>query len=66
MGLRLGQDGIEESTKGEGEESPFYLLERVVLVVLFCDFGGMDVTGIFPYIVTFQVSLPLDEILEAF
>ena len=66
MGLRLGQDGIEESTKGEGEESPFYLLGRAALVVLFYEVGGMDTCSIFPCIVAFGVSLPLDEILEAF
>ena len=50
----------------EGEESPFYLLERVALVILFCCFWGMHVHGIFPCVVAFGVSFPLDEVLKAF
>ena len=50
----------------EGEESPFYLLEGVTLVILFCYFLGVHVRGVFPCIVAFGVSLPLDEALKAF
>ena len=35
-------------------------------MVFFCDFGGVDVSSVFPCVVTFWVSLPLDEILEVF
>jgi hypothetical protein len=37
-----------------------------VLVVLFYEVGGMDVCSAFPCVVTFQISLPLDEILKVF
>ena len=50
----------------EGEESPFYLLEGVALVILFCYFGSVYVHGVFPCVVAFGVSLPLDEVLKAF
>ena len=45
---------------------PFYLLERVALVVFLCDVGGMNVAGVFPCVVTFWIPFPLDEVLEAF
>ena len=45
---------------------PFYLLKGVALVVLFHEVGGMDVCSAFPCVVTFGVSLPLDEILKVF
>ena len=35
-------------------------------MILFYKVGGMDICSIFPCVVTFRVSLPLDEILEAF
>ena len=50
----------------EGKESPFYLLEGAALVVLFYYFWCVHVCGVFPCIVAFGVSLPLDEGLEAF
>ena len=50
----------------EGEESPFYLLKGMVLVILFHEVGGMNVCCAFPCIVTFRVSFPLDKVLKAF
>ena len=50
----------------EGEESPFYPLEGAALVILFCYLWGVHVCGIFPCVVAFRVSFPLDEVLEAF
>ena len=47
-------------------ESSFYLLKGVVLVILFCNFWGMNVGSIFPCVIAFRVPLPLDEVLEAF
>jgi len=44
--------------------SPFYLLERVPLVIKFDEVGCMDLIGVFPSIVAFGVSLPFDEVLE--
>jgi hypothetical protein len=45
---------------------PFYLLERAALVVLLYEVGGVDVCSAFPCVVALRVSLPLDEVLEAF
>ena len=50
----------------EGEELPFYPLKGVALVILFCEVRGMDIGGIFPCIVAFRVSFPLDEALKTF
>jgi hypothetical protein len=50
----------------EGEESPFYLLKGAALVILFCYFWGVYIRGVFPCVIAFRVSSPLDEILKAF
>ena len=50
----------------EGEESPFYPLRETAFVILFGQFWSVHVCGIFPCIVTFRVSFPLDEVLKAF
>ena len=50
----------------EGEEPPFYLLKGTALVVLFCESWGVHICGVFPCVVAFGVSLPLDEVLKAF
>ena len=50
----------------EGEELPFYLLEGAALVILFYYFWGVYVHGVFPCVVAFRVSFPLDEILKVF
>ena len=50
----------------EGEESSIYLLKGVALVILLCYFQGVYVGGVFPCIVAFWVSFPLDEVLKAF
>ena len=52
--------------KGGGRESSFYLLKGAALVVLFYEVRGMNVFSTFPCVVTFRISLPLDEILEVF
>ena len=50
----------------EGEELPFYLLEGAALVILFYYFWCVYIRGVFPCVVAFGVSLPLDEVLKAF
>ena len=49
--------------RGDGDKGR---RERVVLVVLFYEVGGVDICSAFPCVVTFRVSLPLDKILEVF
>ena len=46
------------------ESSSFYLLEGVVLVIKFDQVWGMCLIGVFPGIVAFGISFPLDQILE--
>ena len=46
------------------EETSFYPLEGVVLVIKFDEVRCVNLIGVFPSIVTFRVSLPFDEILE--
>ena len=46
------------------ESSSFYLLEGVIPVIEFDQGWGMCLIGVFPGIVAFGVSLPLDQILE--
>ena len=46
------------------ESSPFYPLEGVIFVIEFDQIRGMCLIGVFPSIVAFGVSLPLDQILE--
>jgi hypothetical protein len=50
----------------EGKESSFYLLDGAALVILFCYFWSVYIHGIFPCVIAFRVSFPLDEILKAF
>ena len=50
----------------EGEGLPFYLLKGIAFVILLYEVRGVDVCSAFPCVVTFRVSFPLDEILEAF
>jgi hypothetical protein len=50
----------------EGEESSFYLLRGTALVVLLCELWDVYVYSVFPCIVTFGLSFPLDEVLKAF
>ena len=50
----------------EGEESPFYLLKGTALVVLLYSFGSVHICCVFPCVVAFRVSFPLDKILKAF
>ena len=50
----------------EGKESPFYLLEGLALVILFDQVGGVNVCSVFPCVIAFGISFPLDEVLEAF
>jgi len=42
----------------------FYLLERVAFVIEFDEVGHMDLIGVFPSIVAFGISFPLDKVLE--
>ena len=46
------------------ESSPFYLLERVILVIEFDQIWGMCLIGVFPGVVAFGVSFPFDQVLE--
>ena len=46
------------------EPSSFYPLEGVILVIEFDQVWGMCLIGVFPGIVAFGVSFPLDQILE--
>ena len=46
------------------ESSSFYPLEGVIFVIEFDQVWGMCLIGVFPGIVAFEVSLPLDQILE--
>ena len=50
----------------EREESSFYLLEGMVPVILLYQFRGVHICGVFPCVVAFGVSLPLDEVLKVF
>jgi len=44
--------------------SSFYALERVSFVIEFDEVWGVGLIGVFPSIITFEVSFPLDEVLE--
>ena len=46
------------------ESSPFYPLEGVISVIEFDQVWGMCLIGVFPSVVAFGVSFPLDQILE--
>ena len=46
------------------EPSSFYPLERVIFVIEFDQVWGMCLVGVFPGIVAFGVSFPLDQILK--
>ena len=46
------------------ESSSFYPLEGVISVIEFGQVRGMCLIGVFPSIVTFGVSFPLDQVLE--
>ena len=46
------------------ESSSFYLLEGVIFVIKFDQVWGMCLIGVFPGIVAFGVSFPLDQILK--
>jgi hypothetical protein len=46
------------------KSSSFYPLERVIFVIKFDQVWGMCLIGVFPSIVAFRVSFPLDQILE--
>jgi len=46
------------------EELSFYLLERIVLMIKFDEVRHMDLIGIFPSVIAFEISLPFDEVLE--
>jgi len=48
--------------KGEGVS--FYPVERIVLMIKFDKVGCVDLIGVFPSIVAFGVSFPLDKVLE--
>ena len=45
---------------------PFYLLKRAALMVLLYEVGGVDIYSVFPCVVTFGISFPLDEVLKVF
>jgi len=44
--------------------SSFYALERVSFVIEFDEVRGVGLIGVFPGIVAFGISFPLDEVLE--
>ena len=46
------------------ESSSFYPLEGFIFVIKFDQVWGMCLIGVFPSIVAFGVSFPLDQILE--
>ena len=46
------------------EPSPFYPLEGVIFVIKFDQVWGMCLIGVFPGVVAFRVSFPLDQILK--
>ena len=46
--------------------SPFYLLGRAPLLVFFDQVVRVDLVSRFPRVVVIGISLPLDQILEAF
>ena len=63
---RVQRGDGDEGRREEGEEPSFYLLKGAALVVLFYEVGGVEICSTFPCVVAFRISLPLDEILEAF
>ena len=46
------------------EESSFYPLKGIVLMIKFNEVRHMDLIGIFPGVIAFGISFPFDEVLE--
>ena len=46
------------------KSSSFYPLEGVIFVIKFDQVRGMCLIGVFPSVITFGVSFPLDQVLE--
>ena len=46
------------------EESSFYPLKGISFVIKFDEVGCVDLIGVFPSVIAFEVSLPFDEVLE--
>jgi hypothetical protein len=49
-----------------GGQDPFYAVGESAPVILFCQPWGLDVLLRLPSVVTFRVTLPLDQVLESF